>query len=98
MYPGLELPVLLRGFMRATRRLRVRSRPLPELARTFGVAAAVADGGPDALAEDGGPDTLAARLLQAAMGGDDLVRASQFFTVEMDGPCMDDTTLVTLRL
>jgi pyruvate dehydrogenase phosphatase len=70
----------------------------PELVRTYGAAAAAVDDKPNALAANAVPDTLAARLLQAAMGGNDLARASQFFTVEMDGSYMDDTTLVALRL
>jgi pyruvate dehydrogenase phosphatase len=62
---------------------------LPETVAQF--AAAFAAG-----KADGAP--LAPQMLRAAMGGDDMAKASRFLTVEMEGGCMDDTTVVCVRL
>jgi pyruvate dehydrogenase phosphatase len=47
----------------------------------------------------GNGEPLSQQLLQYAMGGDDIKKASQYITVDMDGSAwMDDTTVVCLPL
>lgn len=47
----------------------------------------------------GNGDSLSQQLLKYAMGGDDIKKASQHITVDMDGGAwMDDTTVVCLPL